>query len=108
MEVLDEAVYQDWKDKNKGGYGGAIFDFAERWANLMEPKLANGLHIKDIADQLSNEADTEGITGFMYNAGVAVLTNCWVHGEELRKWHNGDYKGEGTVNTSIINLGGKN
>jgi hypothetical protein len=26
----------------------------------------------------------------MYGAAVSVLSSCWEHGEELRRWHNLD------------------
>jgi hypothetical protein len=31
-----------------------------------------------------------GITGFMYGCVIAGLSKFWIHGEELRKWHNLD------------------
>jgi hypothetical protein len=40
------------------------------------------------ADRLSHEADTDGITGFMYGCAVQAIAHFWVHGEELRCWHN--------------------
>lgn len=106
MKVKDQKVYDDWKAKNTDGYGMGIFRFAEKWANLMEEKISEGKSVKDIADKTSNEADTEGITGFMYGAAVSILAQCWEHGEELRKWHNKeyDYEGEGTVNPAILTI----
>lgn len=60
----------------------------------------------DNADRLSLEADTEGITGFMYGASVGILSKCWEYGEELRKWHNKeyDYEGYGVVNPAILTV----
>lgn len=65
--------------------------------------------IMENADHLSHEADTEGITGFMYGCAVNILSQCWEHGEELRKWHNKeyDYEGEGVVNPAILTVGKK-
>jgi hypothetical protein len=106
MKVKDEEKYQDWKAKNTDGYGAGIFRFAENWANLMEKEIEAGAEVKDIAERLEREADTEGITGYMYGAAVNVLALCWEHGEELRKWHNDEYKysGEGVVNPAIVNI----
>lgn len=109
MKTLDDARYQEWKDKNTDPYGAYIFKFAENWANLMESKLENGEELKNFAEKTSHEADTEGITGFMYGAAVSILAQCWIHGEELRKWHNKEYNydGEGTVNPAILTVSSK-
>jgi hypothetical protein len=106
MKIKDVKVYEDWKAKNTDDYGSAIFRYAERWADLMELEMANGAEIKDIAERLSNEADTEGITGFMHGVSVNVLSHCWEHGEELKKWYNGEYNydGDGVVNPAILTV----
>ena len=93
-------------------YGVAIFAYAERWANLMETRMSDGSRLEDIAQQASHDADTDGITGFMYGAAVATLSKTWAHGEELRRWHNKDVQisseGEdandkgGVLNPSIL------
>ena len=54
----------------------------------MEKKIAAGAKLEDIAKESEREADTEGITGFMYGAAVSTLTSVWEHGEKLRLWHN--------------------
>jgi hypothetical protein len=106
MKVKDLKVYKNWKTKNTDAYGACIFRYAERWADMMEEKIKDGEKIKDIADKLSHEADTEGITGYMYGASVSILAQCWEYGEELRKWHNKeyDYKGDGVVNPAILTI----
>ncbi|UXQ89066.1 hypothetical protein Thu_223 [Bacillus phage Thurquoise] len=106
MKVVDEKVYEDWKAKNTDGYGSGIFRYVEKWANLMEAEINKGAKVKDIAQKLSHDADTEGITGFMYGAAVSILSQCWVHGEELKKWHNKeyDYEGDGVVNPALITV----
>ena|SRR3989344_3853245 len=90
MEVFDEAAWQSWKDNNQDGYGAGVITFAERWARLMQIEMANGQKIEDVASTTSREADTEGITGFMYGAAVSTLASCWKHGDQLRRWHNLD------------------
>lgn len=88
MLLRDENFYHDWKNKNQDGYGAAIFRYAERWADLMEKAVADGKRLVDVADALSHEADSEGISGFMHGTAVSILAQCWQHGEELRRWHN--------------------
>lgn len=106
MKVKDHKLYKDWKAKNSDPYGACTFRYAEKWADLMEKEIQKGTNVKDMADRLSHEADTEGITGFMYGCAVSILSQCWEYGEELRKWHNKEYgyEGEGTVNPAMITI----
>lgn len=76
--------------KNSDPYGRGVYTFASRWATLMEKQLAAGKKVQEIAQAASSEADTEGITGFMYGCAVGILSEVWVHGEALRRWHNKD------------------
>nr|DAE26815.1 MAG TPA: hypothetical protein [virus sp. ctCsQ3] len=108
-----EKEYKDWYDKNSDEYGRACFTYAERWAELLEAEIDKSNDVMecfvDNADRLSREADTEGITGFMYGCAVSILSQCWVYGEYLRKWHNKeyDYDGDGVVNPAIMTVGVK-
>lgn len=94
MKTIDQKEYDDWKAKqvDKNGnpepYGLEYFNYAERWANLMEEKMTNGEKLEDIAKSASHEADTSGITDFMYGMAVSILSHCWKYGEQLRQWHN--------------------
>ena len=69
-------------------YGHRIITYAEEWADFMEREMARGHTVADCAAATSREADTDGITGFMYGAAVSVLSQVWEHGEALRVWHN--------------------
>lgn len=116
-----EKEYADWKAKNSDPYSAGVFSFAERWAEMMETQIEEEhdrqveLVIEANAKRLSHEADTEGITGFMYGMAVSVLSLCWVHGEALRRWHNLDSQvgneGElanitgGVLNPAVVNIG---
>lgn len=114
MKTIDQKVYDDWKAQQKDDYSREIFNYAERWADLMEAELAKKRLLKTVADKASHDADTTGITGFMYGAAVSVLSQCWTHGEELRQWHNlktqigkegeaANRKG-GVLNPAILNI----
>lgn len=86
-----EAVYNDWLAKQgTDPYGIRIMTFAVDWANVMEREMAKGKTIPQCAQAAEREADTDGITGFMYGASVSVLAECWEHGDTLRRWHNKD------------------
>lgn len=75
---------------NQDPYGKAVVDYAARWGKLMQYYLVNEPNkaFDQIASDTSYQADLEGITGFMNNCAVAILSACWIHGELLRKWHN--------------------
>lgn len=109
MAVVDEAAWQSWKDANSDPYGSGIIRYAEAWARLMQAEIANGATLEDVADTTSTAADTEGVTGFMHGAAVACLAACWVHGDQLRKWHNRKWgigeDREGTANPAIWTIG---
>lgn len=88
MTLANPDLWEKGKANNQDGYGAAIYEYANRWACLMETHIANGKALASIAKQTSHEADTDGITGFMYSAAVSILAEVWVHGEQLRFWHN--------------------
>ena len=83
-----EAEYKQGLANNRDPYGNRVFTYADDWAKLMEAHIDAGIKLEDCADRDSHDADTDGITGYMYGAAVSVLAHCWLHGEELRRWHN--------------------
>lgn len=82
----------------------ASVEYAQRWADLMEQKIAAGQKVADVAEETSNEADTENITGAMYGCAFSLLSYFWEYGEELRLWHNKRYhhNSDGVVNPAIL------
>jgi hypothetical protein len=117
VNISDQNAWQQWVDSNQDPYGRAVIRYAERWGDLMEAKMAEGAELEDVAKDASHEADTEGITGYMYGASVSVLATSWEHGDRLRRWHNLDTQihdeGEranesgGVLNPAILNIGSK-
>ena len=115
MKIKNKADWEKGKENNTDFYGAEIYRYAEDWANLMESKMDEGEKLEDIASATSSEADTEGITGFMYGAAVSILSGVWEYGEELRRWHNLDTQigNEGekanengtTLNPALLNIG---
>lgn len=103
--------YQEGYNNNLDQYGHAVYTYAERWAELMEREILisddPAAVIASCAERLSHEADTEGITGFMYGCAVSILSACWLYGEQLRVWHNAQYghTGDGVVNPAIMTIG---
>lgn len=115
MKFKDEALWNKSLKNNTDPYGACGLRFSQRWAELMEAKMDAGEKLGDIASVASHEADTEGITGFMYGCAVSILSTTWEHGEELRRWHNLDTQmkdeGEkandsgGVLNPAVLKLG---
>jgi len=112
----DLEKWRSWVEANMDPYGRAIMVYAENWAELMEKKMAGGATLRDIAKDSSHEADTAGISGFMYGCAVGMLSEVWEHGEALRNWHNlgtqigteGEKanKEGGVLNPALLNIGG--
>lgn len=115
FRVKDQPFWDKQVEVNSDGYGACCIRYAARWANLMERQIDAGKSLTAIADKCSHEADTEGITGFMYGAAVSILSKVWQHGEELRRWHNketqlgdeGDKANEtgGVLNPAMLSIG---
>lgn len=103
-----EEEYKKGLENNKDAYGSAVFRYVERWSELMEQDIANKNidYAMSKAEERSHEADTEGITGFMYGCAVNILSQVWEYGEPLRQWHNGKYGhyGDGVVNPAILTV----
>jgi hypothetical protein len=90
MEIKDLEGWEKGLANNTDPYGRRCYTYAAAWADLMESRMASGERLEDIAKETSHEADTDGITGFMYGAAVSILSGVWEHGEQLRRWHNLD------------------
>jgi len=104
------------KEVNSDGYGGAVISFMVDWARLIEGEMSSGVALKDCVKRCERFADYEvGITGFMYGCAVSFLSQCWAHGDELRRWHNLDTQigdeGEkanengGVLNPALLSIG---
>lgn len=115
LKAGTEQEYADYKAKNTDPYGAEVVRYGEAWADLMETHMANGQKLADCAKLASHEADTDGITGFMYGCAVKALAHFWEHGEALRLWHNLDAQindegvkaneSGGVLNPAILNIG---
>lgn len=118
MKFKDTNAEVEWKHaveiNSHDSYGKGVMDFAQRWAELMEARIAKDELVFDMAQKTSDEADTEGITGFMYGCAVSVLAKCWFYGDHLRKWSNLDIAGpvqgaaanesDGVINPAILTI----
>lgn len=109
IELSDKEGWDKAVEKNKDGYGGAVMEFAEGWTKLMQIEIAKGKSVKDCAEELSFKFSWLGLSGAQYGFAVGILSKCWKHGEELRKWHNKKYgvseNKKGVVNPAILTIG---
>jgi len=115
MSLRDPEGWAKTLAVNTDGYGSCGLRFAERWACMMEGAMNKGASLAECAKRLSNLADSEGITGFMYGCAVSILAQVWEHGDALRRWHNLDTQigkeGEranetgGTLNPALLTIG---
>lgn len=113
LELKDVEGWMHSREINTDPYGKCTLDFAEGWAKLMQMEIKEKGYSKvdyailnGIAEKTSRELDFLGITGFMYGYAVNLLSQCWIHGEELRKWHNKEYghEGDGVVNPALLTI----
>lgn len=115
MQFSNEAGWKEYAEANTDSYGAACVRYAKAWAEQMERLMSDGATVEQCAKKASHDADTEGITGFMYGCAVSMLAQCWTHGEALRRWHNrdtqigteGDKANEagGVLNPALLNIG---
>ena len=114
MKIRDQEKWEVSVASNQDMYGKGVINFVERWADLMEAHIKNGELLDDFAKETSHEADSEGISGFMYGCAVGVMSECWEYGEQLRRWHNLDVqcqeegeranKGGGVLNPALLSF----
>jgi uncharacterized protein YyaL (SSP411 family) len=116
MKLKFRKSYLSQRNKALVSYTKGIFMFAEKWADEMEKKIVKGKKIKNIADKVASKIDKEmgGVTGYMYNCSVLLLSMFWRYGDALRRWHNikVQYGDEGikanktkrVLNSAVINL----
>jgi len=84
-----EEAYKNYKKVNESdAYSNRVVTYGEDWANLTEARINAGEQLIDVIEETSRQADTDGITGFMYNCAVQALCEFWAYGEDLRVWHN--------------------
>lgn len=94
IRLKDQDAWDKYKINNIDTYGARCVSYAEDWALLMQNHIPIDAtadiveaKIAEIADETSNIADYDGITGYMFSAARAILKKCWVYGEQLSKYY---------------------
>lgn len=89
MKLKDKQKYEEWKAKNKDGYGRYCFTWAEKIMDYLEKEIdevkpENPDHYaRKRMWKVSCECDTEGGTGAQWGCVKSILYNCWVYGGEM-------------------------
>lgn len=87
IKAGQEENYKRYVELNsQDPYSKATVEYTECWANLMEEKINSGSKVIDIATRASQEADTEGIIGFMFGCAARALLSFWEYGDKLKEW----------------------
>ena len=87
FSVKDQPLWDKCVANNLSDYGSGVIRYSARWANYMEKAMQAGATVLECAKKCENDADVEGITGFMFSCALSQLIAVWEHGEELGKWH---------------------
>jgi|LSQX01.2.fsa_nt_gb hypothetical protein len=95
MKFKDKMSKERWNQfvkVNSDSYGQGVIIFSKNWANQIEKMMKEnpGRTFGDVVKIAEQDADAAagGITGFMYGCAVAMLSEVWIRGEDLRRWHN--------------------
>lgn len=83
-----KSEFEHGLSKNQDPYGFGCYKYGCNWAALMEERVKAGESIAECWRDCGSEADTEGVTGFMYGMAAAMISDIWVHGEEFRRAYN--------------------
>lgn len=87
MKIINQPLWDSQTGAFRMEYTRIVVDFAKRWAELMETRIAAGEKLADIAKQTADEADTEDISGMAYSVAVMLMVGSWVYGKDLFVWH---------------------
>lgn len=84
---IKEGMEEAWErvvEINRSGYSKATVRYCLRWAYMMEDEIKTGNELtKDIIRKTSDQADDEGVTGFMANWALGALKKFWYYGDML-------------------------
>ncbi len=84
---IKEEMEEKWErilEINQDAYSKATVRYCLRWANMMEDEIKTGNELtKGIISRTSNQADDEGVTGFMANWALGALKKFWYYGDML-------------------------
>lgn len=72
------------KVNSSDSYSFGVVRFVIAWMIFMEKEIGDGDPseiIPKVYEKYASEADTDGITGFMYEAAVHFISDLWQYGD---------------------------
>lgn len=89
IHLVDESAWHTFIAQYNVGFGCYLEEFSRRWARLMQVEINDhGSEVlPEIAEACQRDADWDKVTAFMLKRSVALLSETWVHGDRLEKWH---------------------
>lgn len=92
MQIKNQDRWEKFIDENtvRGADGSTISrhlpDLVEGWANGMEGAMASGV---PLAEAMHTEFPADLANPPSFEAAISILAQCWEHGDELLRLHNG-------------------
>lgn len=86
MTLRDKPRWRKMVAAKADGCGGRLIRLAERWARLMESRIARGETVEECASKMFYLSNNEGLSNSKCEEAVLILSKVWLHGEELERW----------------------
>jgi len=86
LKLSGPESWQAFFETSRDSYSQIVVDFAERWGRLMQIEIdTNKKTLEEVAESTSNEADPGTNSGATILAAYVLLTQYWVHGDQLKR-----------------------
>ena len=90
MEFSDANSWQHFKLVHPVGPYADCIAYAEYWARLMQLQMSQGKALDGVASEAVFESGLYNVDGYQFTDAIDMLSQCWIYGEELRKWYDHD------------------
>ncbi len=95
----DETAKKNWQSLSLHNINYAVFQqsmrFAHRWATLMQSLMSTEKRtLEEVVRRAATDCNFDNITYPQYLHATQMLCEYWVHGNELKSWHNEMYGGK--------------
>ena len=85
FSIVDTDAWQVLIHKNENKFfGNLTLSFVDRWARLMQLRIANGEKLEDIVEETSVQAVHTHISNENYVYAVKILSEHWKYGNRLK------------------------
>ncbi|WJZ23625.1 hypothetical protein LIS04_197 [Listeria phage LIS04] len=91
MILLNEKRYMNSKRRDPDSVKLGIYEYVEKWAELMEPRLESGESMYEVAPVTAEEAGRSDLSTYSFGLAVYILWVHWKYGALLKRWYSGPY-----------------